>query len=399
MSFFDDEDDAIEEEPRRSPRRGGGASARPGSPRAGGRAGGARTGSARSGGSRAGGSGRAPAPDAAIERRRIGAAGVLIVVVILMILLISSCQARNTKNSLVNYNASVSSLISRSDATSKAVFGALTSGVGGSQIQVKLTRPLQDARQELADAENLSVPGQMTQAQANVVLALRMRADGISQIAQAVPDISGTGSRPRQAVDAIAGGTARFYASDVAYKDYATTAISSALHGDNIPVGTADGGSVINAGQFLPALGWLETSFIDTELGVANPSPAAGGGKNTDQPGLHGDALDAVSVGATTLTTTGTNTLPGSPAPTFTLSVTNGGDFNEYKVGCTVAVEGGSSGKSMISEITPGTTQTCNVTLSSAVSPGTYQVTVTVAKVLGETNLANNTMTYSVEFQ
>jgi hypothetical protein len=26
-------------------------------------------------------------------------------------------------------------------------------------------------------------------------------------------------------------------------------------------------------------------------------------------------------------------------------------------------------------------------------------VTVTVAKVLGETNLANNTMTYSVEFQ
>jgi hypothetical protein len=239
----------------------------------------------------------------------------------------------------------------------------------------------------------------MARAQADVLLALRMRVDGISAIANAVTDIRGSGSEPTQAVAAIAGGTARFYASDVTYKDYATTEISSALHGDNIPVGTGSGDQIINGGQFLPTLGWLETSFIDTELGVSASSSASGGGKNTDQPGLHGDALDAASVGATTLSTAGTNTILGSPAPTFTLSVTNGGMFNEYKVGCSVAVEGGPSGKSAISEITPGTTQTCNVTLSSAVTPGTYQVTVAVAKVPGETNLTNNTATYSVEFQ
>jgi hypothetical protein len=393
VSFFDDEDDAIEEETRRSPRRGGGATARPGSARAGA----ARGGGARSGGRSAGS--RRPPQDVAIERRRIGAAGVLIIVVILMILLISSCQARNTKNSLVNYNASVSSLINQSDATSQAVFRDLTSGKGGPAIKSALATPLSHARTELADAQGLSVPGQMAPAQAKVVLALQMRVDGISDIAAAVPGISGSGSAPTQAVAAIAGATARFYASDVAYKDYATIEISRALHGDHIAVGTADGGSIINPGQFLPELGWLETSFIDTELGVSSGSSASGGGKNTDQPGLHGDALDATSVGATTLTTTGTNTIPASPAPTFTLSVTNGGMFNEYKVGCAVSVEGGPSGKAVIGEITPGTTQTCNVTLSSAVTPGTYQVTVTVDKVLGETNLTNNTATYSVEFQ
>jgi hypothetical protein len=395
VSFFDDGDDAIEEEPRRSPRPSSGARPRSGSPRAG-------SGTSRSGPAR-GGSARGPATqDTAIERRRIGAGAVIIVVVILAILLISSCQARNTKNSLENYNNGVSSLINRSDATSRAVFSALTSGGSGATIQSDLTGPLQNAKQQLSDAQGLSVPGQMSAAQAKVVLAFQMRVDGISQIANAVTAINGGGTAATEAVKAIAGGTARFYASDVAYKDYATVEIAGALHGDNIPVGTNGSASVINGGQFLPELGWLDTTFITTELGASVSSGGGSGssaGVNSTTPGLHGEALDATSVGSTTLQPTGTTIVPASPAPTFTVSVTDAGDFNQYGVSCTVAVVGGPSGTAKISELTPQSTQTCAVKLSSAVTPGTYQVTVTVSKVPGETNTANNTATYSVEFQ
>ncbi|HET9073452.1 MAG TPA: hypothetical protein VFN48_02650 [Solirubrobacteraceae bacterium] len=332
-----------------------------------------------------------------MERRRWIAGGVLFVVVILVILLISSCQAANTRSSLEDYNNSVSSLISRSDTTGRQVFAALSSGKGGTTIAQDLAGPLNDARTELQAAQSLSVPGQMAQAQSNVLLALRMRVDGISTIANSVSQVSTPGAGTRQALDRIATGTARFYASDVVYKGYAAPEIAGALHGDSISVG-GNSNIQINPGQFLTDLGWLQTSFIATKLGTSDAG-GSGSARNSDQPGVHGDAITSVAVGSTTLTTAATNTLAGSPAPTFTISVLNGGQFNEYGVSCAVSVAGGPSGHSSIPETTPNNTSTCNVTLPSTVPAGTYQVTVDIGKVPGETNIANNSATYSVQFQ
>ncbi len=390
MSFFDDEDDAIEEEPRPSPRPA--ATARPRGTSSGSRS-----------ASRPGGGGpRRPGADPAVERRRWVAGGVLVVVVILIILLISSCQARSTKNSLEDYNNSVSSLISQSDATGAQVFSILSSGKGGSTISQELATPLKSARTQLSRAQGLSVPGQMAKAQDNVVLALQMRADGISTIATSVASVGTSSSATSQALKSIATGTARFYASDVVYKGYAASEIAAALNGDGITVGGSSN-IQINPGQFLTDLGWLQTSFIATKLGTTDTATSSGSstaaGVNSTTPGLHGDALVATAVGSDTLSTSGTNTVAGSPAPTFTLSVMNGGSFPQYKISCTVSVSGGPSGKSTLSETTPGNTSTCNVTLSGAVTPGTYQVTVTVGKVPLETNLTNNTATYDIDFQ
>ena len=73
--------------------------------------------------------------------------------------------------------------------------------------------------------------------------------------------------------------------------------------------------------------------------------------------------------------------------------------FLAYQISCTVTVSGGPSGHTTLAETTPGTTSTCNVPLPSSVPAGTYQVTATVGKVPLETNLTNNTQTYSVQFQ
>jgi hypothetical protein len=140
---------------------------------------------------------------------------------------------------------------------------------------------------------------------------------------------------------------------------------------------------------------WLTPSFVADQLHVSIATP---GGKPT--PGLHGHSLDSVSVGGTTLQTGSTNTLPASPPPQFTLSFTNGGTNTEHNVGCKVSVNNTSiTGKTTVPETTPGQHTTCTVTLGSSPPAGNYTVTATIAKVPGEKNANNNTLTFPVTFQ
>ena len=165
------------------------------------------------------------------------------------------------------------------------------------------------------------------------------------------------------------------------YKTFVTPDIAKALNGAGIPIGGTTGAQ-INAGQIVTDLGWLQSNFIEEKIGAQLSTTAANA--NNTGPGLHGHQLNYVSVGTTQLSTTGTNTIPASPAPTFTLNVTNGGDYNEYDVGCKVSVEGLSdTGTSTIPETFKGQTTNCSVTLPSPPTPGTYQVTARVVEGAG----------------
>ena len=153
----------------------------------------------------------------------------------------------------------------------------------------------------------------------------------------------------------------------------------------------------INPTQIVDDLGWLQSTFVAEKIGAQLSTTAAN--VNNAGPGLHGHSLNSVSVGSTTLTTSGPNTIPASPAPTFTMSITNGGTTNEYDVECQVKIQGLSdTGTSTLAETTPGQTTTCSVTLPSPPTAGTYQVTATVVKVPGETNTDNNVMTFPITF-
>jgi hypothetical protein len=196
---------------------------------------------------------------------------------------------------------------------------------------------------------------------------------------------------------------ARFYASDVLYKDYTATALVSALHANGIDVGGASG-QQINAGQFVPDVQWLTPSFIAQELHVTfqGSGSSAGGGNSaqgcTDSNPC-GHTLNAVSVAGTTLQTGSPNTLALKPAPTFKLSLTNGGTKNESNVVCQVTVNGtSSSGTTTIPQTTAGQTSTCTVSLKTLPGAGTYTVKATVEKVPGEKNTSNNTQSYTVTF-
>ena len=114
----------------------------------------------------------------------------------------------------------------------------------------------------------------MRAAQQNFVLSLEMRRDGIQQVAANIGQALGS-TTSKDAVDTIAAGMARFYASDVVYKDYTGPLIAAALHAVGIAVGGVNG-VTIAGGQFLHDLGWLTPAFVAAKLGAQLPAASGG---------------------------------------------------------------------------------------------------------------------------
>lgn len=327
------------------------------------------------------------------------AAVALVVVIILMAVGIHSCQASQHENALKDYSAQVNTLISESNQTGRQLFGILDSAASHSPTVVydQITSgSLKSAQSQLDTAQSMSVPGEMQDAHTKLVWALTLRRDGIQQIAGEIEKALGTTGRADAAYQ-IAAANARFYASDVFYKSYSLPEMVAQLNGAGIAVGGANGVPV-NGGQFLTDLGWLTPSTVGSRLGVsASSGGPSGSGEYT--PGLHGHALTSVSVAGTTLQPGVTNYVAATPAPQFTLSLTNGGDFNEYNVVCKVSVAGLSdTGTTTIPETFAHQSSTCTVKLPSPPAAGTYNVTAEVEPVPLETNLSNNSLTYAVTF-
>jgi hypothetical protein len=343
-----------------------------------------------------GGGRRPPGNQQAIQRRRIVFVVAAVVLVILVVLGVHACQVSQTESALKDYNNNVSSVLQQSDQTGQQLFGELASGTGktdptGLQNRINETRVAADS--QLERANGFDVPDQMKRAQQNLLLALQMRRDGIAGIASQIQPALAQPTN-KDAINAMGADTAHFYASDVVYKSYTAPLIVGALKSAGIAVGGANG-QTIYAGQFLPSISWLSPTYIARELHVTTSTP---GGKPA--PGLHGHSLDSVSVNGNTLSTTSTNTIAGSPAPTFTLHFTNGGTNTETNVTLKVTVSGTSiSGQTVVPQTTAGQSTSGDVKLSSSPPAGTYTVTATVEPVPGEKNTANNSLSFPVTFQ
>jgi hypothetical protein len=300
----------------------------------------------------------------------------------------------------MSYANNVTSLIQGSASISNDFFGVLTgakgssSSVGASGVQSELETTANRARNQVSQAQGMDVPSEVSTAQQELLLALRMRADGMSNVARQIQQAL-TGNK--DAITAIAAEMARLYASDAVYKDYAAPEIAGALNAAGIAVGSPNGVQIAQQ-QFVPDVRWVEPTFVATQLQV---SYGSSGGKIA--PGTHGHALNSVSVAGTTLQTGSTNTLPAGQAPTFTLNFTNTGQNTENNVVCKVSAASASgttvSGQTTLPQTTAGQSYSCQVTLASAPPAGSAQVTATIAPVPGEKNIANNTLTFQVNFR
>jgi hypothetical protein len=346
------------------------------------------------------GTGRRPPSEQQVILVRRAVAGVAILVVIIVLAIgVHSCQVSSRNSALRSYNTSVGSLIQRSDSTGSQLFGELTSASSKSSnissLQQELFSTSQSAASELEEAESLSPPSQVSTAQQNFVLALSLRHSGIADIANRIQQALNK-STATDAIQSIATDMQEFLASDVVYTTQTAPQIAAALHAADIAVG--QGGETIQPTSFLPDLGWLTPSYVAGKLGASLPSTGATG----TCPSVCGSALNSVSVGGVPLSTGGGNTIPASPTPTFTANFTNTGQNPESAVTVQVSVTTSSGTTITASKVQPttqaGQTYNLQIPLSKAPATGSAQVTVTVEKVAGETNLANNSLQFPVTF-
>ena len=332
----------------------------------------------------------------AIRRRRLIALVATGVAILLLAVLVNSCQASQRDSALKDYNANVAAVIGESQSTSQQFFSVLTSGAGAHSLYTSLNQARDSAGGQLGQARSFAVPDGLQSAQERLLLALRMRRDAIGGVAENIQPALGRRTT-RDAVTAIAADMAQLYASDVIYKSYALPQIVGALRADDIAVGGANG-QQIRGDQFLPDLRWLNPTFVASQLHV---NTVLNRGRKKIAPGDHGHGLDSVSAAGTPLQSGSANSLPASPAPTFTLQFTNLGQNPETNVVCkaTLAPSSGGTGyvgQSRVARTTAGETTTCTVPVHGSPPAGSYTLTATIEPVPGESDKANNTQTFPV---
>jgi hypothetical protein len=364
LSFFDEDD-----EPRRSPR-----------PRRGRPAGGVAT-----------------ADNQTLLVRRLIAAGLGILVLVLLLFVVKSCRNSQQENALKDYNAEVSQIAADSAQLGGQFFSLLAQGSGQPQdLQSQISSLRVQAEQQRQLAEDLSVPGDMAGAQQNLLITLEMRRDGLQYIANRIRSALGdSGDVADKAITEIAGQMEVFLASDVVYETRVIPFIRFVLDQKEI------GGQRIVSSHFLPSLSWLSPQTVATQLDQQLTSGGGGTGEPTG-PGLHGNGLVSTAYGDTTLQPGTTNRLTYQPGQEFVVTFANQGENDEFGVKVTVRIKAGTEQvtlTSTVQKIAAGEQAEVRLPLEKTPPIGSAaSITVTVAKVPGETKTDNNTATYPALF-
>jgi hypothetical protein len=323
-------------------------------------------------------------------RRRV-AAGVGVVLLIAIVLIVNGCLKSQKTQALKDYTRNVSRIVTESDQqVSRPLFAALT-GAGSKRALNVVTQVNQlhlEAEKQATQAKGLSVPGEMDSAQRDLLLALDLRAEGVEKVANLLR--TALGGKAKQASTTIAGNMENFLASDVIYSQRVAPLIEQTLKAGGA------GGQAVASTHFLPNIGWLEPSTVQSRItGQAAAS-------NAPVTGNHGSALKGVSVGANTLAPEPTlNHVSGGNNPTFTVQVENSGEFPEtnVKVDITVTAAGKQYPASHTIEKTePGKTVNVDIPVTGVPLGPASKIEVKIEPTPGENDTENNKGTYLAIF-
>jgi hypothetical protein len=356
--------------------------------------------------SRGGGGQRPPMDHQTLLVRRLVAAGAVVLVLVLLVVLVKGCVDNRREAALKDYNRSVRTIVESSRSEVGRQFFEALSGAASrepTQVQETLNQLRVVADGDLDEAERLDVPGEMSAAQDDLELVLSLRRDGVAKVADLIQTALGGTAGASAAVDQIAGQMQAFNASDVVYSQRVAPLILRGLKDDGIAAsydGTA-GEQVLPYADFLPDVSWMSPDFVAGQLGASAGGSSDRGG--TPAPGLHGHQIDSVSVGGVELTPDGSNRLPASPPPTFTVNFTNGGENDESNVRVNVEITGDGTpirASTIVPNTVAGEAATADVQLrSSPPTTGPVTIEVTVEQVPGEETLDNNTASYTALFE
>lgn len=326
-------------------------------------------------------------------RRRI-AAGVGVLIVIAIVLIVNAIVSGQKNSALEQYNRDVNRIgLESRQQVSAPLFTALVGAGGKPEINVdqQINELHGTAQAMLARAREMSVPGEVAEAQRNLLLALELRAEAASKISSLLHGV--LGSQSKSAADHLAGAMEMLLASDVIWSQRVVPLTQEALSAAGLgSLSTSDSSS-------LPNTGWLSSETALSRITGKSAAEASG----QIAPGTHGDAFTSLAVGGTPLAAEPSlNHLGGGASPTFTLTFQNTGENTETNTKVVVSVTAGGktvSGSHTVPKTEAGQTATAEVRLSGIATGVAAKVEAKVEAVPGETNLENNKASYLAVFE
>ncbi|MDA0139798.1 hypothetical protein [Solirubrobacter deserti] len=322
--------------------------------------------------------------------------------------LVRSCNDSRTDNALREYNRQVAGIATTSRQTGERLFEAMGRAGEGSpnDLFAEINSFKATAEQSLTQAQDLSVPGEMVDAQQALLIALELRRDGLEAISQDIRNALGDeGETADAAIEAIAGQNQAFNASDVIYKARVQPFIKDALDKAEVT------GQEIPPSRFMNDISWVSPPFVASELDQQLSTGGEDGDGNTRQsaectgPGLHGSGLNATSFGETTLQPGTSNRLTYSDGQRFLVSFANQGENDEFNIKVSVKISRSSGDGETITlqktvpRVAQGETVQVELPLTEEPPIGTaLNIAVTVAAAPCEEKTDNNKATYPALF-
>ncbi|HEX6781090.1 MAG TPA: CARDB domain-containing protein [Solirubrobacterales bacterium] len=318
-----------------------------------------------------------------IMLRRGLALGGGLVLLILIVLGVKGCLDARANRELSDYARNVAAIVEETQQTSKTFFERLedpgSASVTDFVDQVNADRSAVDAYATRID--ELSTPGDMSRAQANLELAYQLRANAMDEIAEKTDDALGDAGAEK-AMAAIAKQMQKLLASDVIYEQVVRPEVDGIL-ADN---GISD--SDLPESTFLADEKWLDETNVSEALG------AVSGNTTGTASGLHGTGLSGVTVNGTELIEGAPTTISGEEGVTVEVGVQNQGESTENGVNVAVTYEG-TTVKGEINELPAGEIGTAEIPLTPAPS-GEVTLEIEVEPVDGEQVTENNEAVYTL---
>jgi hypothetical protein len=338
---------------------------------------------------RGGGPPREPSGD--LIKRRLIALGIGAVVLVLLLFAIRGClDARNERN-FENYLRDLEALVGTSNQLSAEFFDRLQNPPESlTEFTTQLGSSRGTGEDLLRRTQGLDAPGDLDEAQEDLVLAFELRRDGLDSIAQQVPTALGDEGR-LDAIRQITDDMRQFLASDVLYAR-AKAGIEEALAEEELP-------GEVPSSVFLPSVDpWLD------ELALTGVLTQAAGATGAAGDADRGTELSSTVLrpGNVPLTPDTLNTLGQTPTE-IEIAVLNGGLVDEVDVPVGFEILGSTDtleGEGTISRIKAGETASIALVIDGEIPSGEeLTLNVTVFPVPGESIIDNNEATYQVIFE
>jgi hypothetical protein len=334
-----------------------------------------------------------------LRTRQAIAIGVGVILLLIIIFGVKGCLDSASESSLKDYNRNVSAIVADSNDQVMAPFFKLlsggTAGAAAGDLQVQINQIRLAAEEDGKRANELDIPGEMRDAQQNLMLTLDLRSGALTKIAELLPKAQGTGQAAETATNEIAGQMQSFLASDVVYSQRTAPLIKQALDSAGIT------GQTIEPSQSLPGYTWLAPSTVAAAIGG---QAGAGTTDGAVAPGLHGHAITSTTIAGTELQPSpAANKVTATPPVAVTVKLLNGGESDEKNVTVTVTLTAPGAepitAKKVVNLTAAGSETDVAIALPSAPASGTAAtLTVKVDPVPGETGTDNNEATYTVLF-